>query len=165
MSDILNKGAIEKIAKSQNHVGIKFYHVTMISDDINLNSFSFTNPTGSSSNNINMLLGGFTRIITINFLLKDDGTDKRTNTSIHSPRITLNEQWKYITDNVVQNKDASSQDKNYNIYWQLTLPAYNGELMVYNGMIESISLNPFQDKSPILLSGRLSFKIGINPWS
>jgi hypothetical protein len=168
MVSLINVGAIEKKSRGGTPIGLIIHSFEDVEDSVYANPFSFTMPNSNSTQNINMSLGGFNRTITVRCFLKHDSNpsiDKRTNKTVGSPKITLNEQWNYLMDEIVQNRFSPSiLDKNFSLEWELTLPQYNGQLYVHTGSIVRCTANPFKFQSPVMLSITIEFLIGKNPF-
>lgn len=154
---------------------IKFYHGSGVSDTITINSINFAIPGKSVEDNITMNLGGFTKLVTFQFILKDDGTDVSTT---GDNIVTLEQQWGFIMDNTVTNNVAGtstgivqnpgSGNSVAEITYTITVYFINstgsGTTKTYTGMLEEIAIEPVEGEPR--LRGRLTLNVaGSNPFS
>lgn len=153
---------------------IKFYHGSGVSDTITINSINFSVPGQSVENNITMNIGGFTKLITFQFVLKDNGTDISTS---GDNIVTLPQQWGFIMDNTITNniggtstgivQNPGSGNSVAEITYTVTIYYKIGETggtKTYTGMLEEIAIEPVEGEPR--LRGRLTLNVaGSNPFA
>ena len=154
---ILNEGRIANYKGSSKINELKLYKNSVVSDNITLNSVNLPSPTKSASNNIVSNLGGFSRLITVNFILINDGTDRSTTSD---SKITLDEQWDYLMENIIQ--EAGTGNKQREISYSITYSRFSSTKTII-GIVENISITPNED-SPTLLNGSITIRQGTNPF-
>ena len=136
----INKSKIENLSSNK---GLIFYNAFITTDNVTINYISIANPTGDSSKNYSRNWGGFKRLISINLILFDDGTDK----SISGDNIIkLSEQRNYLNqpDGVIQSK--SPTDNISDIFYRVTVYE-DGVEKVYIGSIEDINVDSSPDNT------------------
>jgi len=146
---------------------ILLYSVTGLSENLTVNNISYSMPGKTAEKgNINMNLGGFTKLLSFNFILKDGGFDVADGDNI----ITLKQQWDYImgdglsaTTGMVQ--DTGSTNKTTDLQFTIRIYFENSDgtdqFKYYTGALEDISIEPVEGEP--FLRGRMTLKIGDNP--
>lgn len=137
-----------KIENLSNNKGLKFHNAWIVTDNVTVNNISIANPNGDTTKNYSRNWGGFRRLITVNFLLFNDGTDKSTDTA---SKITLSSQRNYLTEpsGVIQGKSSASGTNVSDIVYRLTVYE-DGITNTYSGSIEDISISSTPDESNML---------------
>ena len=156
---------LQKLVDGSVTAGILFYHGENVSESITINSINFSIPGQSVDNNISMNLGGFTKLITFNFILEDRGTDVSDPTG-DNEIIKLSEQWEYIMGNEGLVQDPGT-GKVSEMQYRVTIgyKDSNGSFTtrVYTGMLEDIAIEPVEGEPR--LRGRLTLNVsGNNPF-
>lgn len=131
-----------KIENLTTNVGIKLYEAWVVNDNVTINNISIVNPTGDTSKNYSRNWGGFRRLMTIGFMLYNDGTDK----SITSAnKVTLSDQRNYTNGpgGVIQAKGTG--DNVSAITYRITVYE-DGSANTYYGSIEDISIAATSDE-------------------
>jgi|SRR6056297_2584286 len=146
-----------KIVNNSNSKGLKFLSATALTDNITINNVSIASAGQQSSQNFSRNYGGFKRLITVNFILNNDGTDKSTDAS---SKVTLSEQQDHLLgdDGVIQGVGVG--DTQSDIKYTLTIYR-DGATTDLTGNVEDISLNYGGQESNIL-QGSLNFYISSN---
>lgn len=148
-----------KLINAKTSKEITFHKVSSITDNINIAAFSFASPGSSADNNIVSNLGGFNRLVSFDFELVNDGTDRSGGDTI----TTIDEQWDYIMDTIVQAPGAGN--KVSQITYNVVVQRYSGT-KTYTGMLEDIEISPREGDPNKILRGRLTLRIGgNNPFS
>lgn len=147
-----------KIENLNNSKGMYFYQGDNVNDSVSSLALKFPIPLQESSNNVILNLGGFSRTLSLNFILKERGTSVSTNVS--DSVITLKQQWEYLMDDIIQGGNQEQVEYRITIYFYSN---GSGTTMTYNGMIEDISISP--PNGGQTLDGSLSLTIGTNYWT
>jgi hypothetical protein len=92
---------------------------------------------------------GYKRLISVDFVLLNDGTDKSLTSE---NKITLTEQWRYLMETVVQGFTTNEQ---YKTKFELTLYTDSGTWTV-SGNLEDISVRGDLSNNSNRIEGRLS---------
>src|SRR6056297_1351916 len=124
-----------KITNNSNNKTLKFHYAASVQDSISVNNVSFAIPGQSSSDNFVANFGGFKDLVTIDFILFNDGTDKSDDSS---SIITLKQQRDYLKNVIIQGKGSgdSQSDVNYTIVYYTPDGSSNE-----TGGIESVDIN------------------------
>ena len=122
-----------KIVNNDSVKGLKFHWGEVVADNITINNVTIAAAGQSSTANFATNFGGFRRLITVDFTLFNDGTDKSTDLS---SKITLTQQWDHLMDTVVQGFSTAQS----NVTFTLTTFS-DGASRTYNGVLEDINLN------------------------
>lgn len=143
-----------KIVNNDNSKGLKFHYIESIQDSVTLNNISYTLAGSDSSSNYISNWGGNDRLITANFVLMNDGTDKSTDSS---SIITLSQQWDYLMDQVVEGYSTDQSDVTH------TLTIYrDGSTTTKTGIIDNINIDGNPSTAGNKITGNLTLKIGTN---
>lgn len=146
-----------KLVNNSNNKGIKFAWANNVVDNVSINNISFNIPGGASADNFIANFGGFKRLITIDFVLQNDGTDK----SIDGDNIiTLSQQWDYLLDTIIQGKSGSGAY--FDVLYSLTIYRDGSPNKSYTGGIDDISLIGNPATSGTLINGSLTLMVGTN---
>ncbi len=122
-----------QIVNNDNSTGLKFHFANGVNDNITIYNLSFQLPGASASSNYSRNWGGFKRLITIDFVLTNDGTDKSTD---GSSKITLSQQQDHLMETVIQGNSTGTTNVSY------TITIYrDGATKTYTGSIEDITIN------------------------
>ena len=100
--------------------------------------------------------GGFKRIITVDFALFNDGTDKSTSSD---SIITLRQQKEFLQETVIQG--VGSGDSQADVTYTLTIYE-DSTTKTYTGGIEDISIRAEPGTEGTLLRGTLNLLQGTN---
>lgn len=143
-----------RLTNDNTSKGIKFHWGGNVTDVISLNSVTIPIPGETSENNVVTNIGGLKRLITFDFRLVNDGTDKSTSSD---SKITLQDQWDFLMDTVVEGSTAGEQHK-----VSYTIQIYrNGVTKTFTGILQQVQVNP-SDGSPFI-EGSLTLEEGSNP--
>ncbi|NCD07796.1 MAG: hypothetical protein EOL97_16930 [Spirochaetia bacterium] len=155
--------------KNNKGKSILFYSANSVSENITINSISYSMPGQTSDKNISLNLGGFTKLISLNFILKDRGTDVSNGDNI----ITTKQQWDYIVGDEELNMDGLIQDTSisgnttdleYEIRIWFESSDGSSQYKYYTGTLEDVSIEPVEGET--FLRGRLTLRqAGTNPLS
>jgi len=139
----INQSKIENLS---SNLGLKFHNAWIVTDNVTINNISIANPTGNSTENYSRNWGGFRRLITVNFLLFNDGTDKSITSA---SKITLSDQRNYLNQGtgVIQSKAIASNVAD--VVYRLTVYE-DGITNTYSGSIEDINIASTPDESNML---------------
>ena len=144
----VNQSKIDNLSTNE---GLKFHNAWIGTDNVTVNNISVTNPTGDSSQNYSRNWGGFRRLLTINFLLFDDGSDKSTTAQ---SKITLSEQRNYLNQpsGIIQKKTGGANISE--ITYRITIYE-DGATNTYFGSIEDVTIAS-QPNEANMLKGSLN---------
>jgi len=124
-----------KLVNNSSNKGIKFHYAEGFGDNITISNVSVQNPSQSASNNYARNWGGFKRILSVQFVLANDGTDKSTD---GSSKVTLTAQHDHVMDTIIQVPGAG--DSVSDITYTMTV-WMDGAAKTYTGALEDISIN------------------------
>jgi hypothetical protein len=128
-----------KLVNNDNSKGIKFHYAKGVKDNITISNVTVQQTGKTASDNYARNWGGFKRIISVDFVLKNDGSDKST---AGDSIVTLNQQWDYLMDQVIQGNLNGAQNVTY------TATIYiEGATKTYTGAIEDITIGENQGDS------------------
>lgn len=150
----INQSKIENLSTNK---GMKFYNAWVNTDSITVSNISLDNPEGDTTKNYNRNWGGFGRLISISFILFNDGTDKSITTD---DIVTLTEQRGYLNNpsNIIQGKAGGAQI-NQVVY---RISVYEeGSLTVFIGAIEDINISA-DESEPNVLRGTINLSEAVN---
>jgi hypothetical protein len=120
---------------STTYNGIYFHYAESFNDNIMYNNISMAQPGAATTSNFGVLLGGMKRMITINFVLRDDGSIKGFS-SYQTPSVTnLKEQWLWLMQTVCQPTGSAQFNSKFVIGVYV-----NGAVTSFSGLLESIDL-------------------------
>ena len=139
----VNEFKLERLNSSNvSQKGIKFLIASGLGDNITVNNISFAQPGSTSDNNFSQNWGGFKRLISVDAILHDDGTDKSTD---GSSKITLTQQHDHLMGpgGVIQVGSAVDFKYRTTIYM-------NGASKTITGSVEDISIRADTSNSNIL---------------
>lgn len=142
-----------RLTNNDNSKGIKFHWAGNVSDRVQPNIISIPLAGSDSSQNLVFNLGGFKRIISLDFRLLDNGEDKSTSTD---SIVTVIDQWDFLIDTVLQGQTSGQEAVSFTLQiWRGTdeTPA-----KTYNGYLEDLGVNPI-DGTPYV-NGSLVFTVG-----
>lgn len=140
-----------RIVNNDNSKGLKFHYAESFGDAITINNVSVAAPGQSASQNFIRNFGGFKRIINVDFMLFNDGTDKSTDAS---SKITLSQQRKHLQGDtgVIQGNSTGQSSVTY------TVSIFeDGAITEYTGGIEDINVR-YSDG--MRLAGSFNLNIG-----
>jgi len=140
-----------KIVNNSNSSGIKFHFARNSTDSISVQNINIKQPGKSADNNYSRNWGGFDRIISVDFVLANDGSDKSTDAA---SKVTIASQKNYLMENVVQG--VGGGDSVSDITYTLTL-FEDGASKTYTGTIENISCKWGSDGESNFYTGSISF--------
>jgi len=144
---------VNQIVNTDNSRGLKFHYANTISDSISIANIAVTAPGQTADNNYISNFGGFKRLISVEFVLMNDGSDKSTDTS---SKVTLKDQWTHLMDNVIQGNSTGQTNVTY------TVTAYTADgNQTFTGGIEEISITG-ASADGLRLSGTLTLQQGTN---
>lgn len=146
-----------KIENLSNAKGLKFHSAQSVSDSLSVNNVSLPLAGQDTTKSFIRNFGGFVRIITVNFMLTNDGTDKSTD---GSNIITLSQQRDYLnaSGGVIQGVGAG--DKQFDVKYRLTLYE-DGATKTLIGSVEDLSFNNDVNEANIV-RGSINFSEGGN---
>jgi hypothetical protein len=129
-----------KIENLSNGKGLKFHSASRVGDALSIKNVDVAFG-GQSNQNYSRNFGGFSRIISVDFRLNNDGTDKSTDAS---NIITLSQQEDYLMgpNGVMQGKDAG--DIISDVKFRLTLYE-DGATKTITGGVSEISIDGSSD--------------------
>lgn len=144
-----------KIVNNDNSKGLKFAWAEGFGDSITINNITIPSAGQDASQNYVANFGGFKRIIRVDFVLQNDGTDKSTD---GSSKITLSQQADHLMDTggVVQGNSTGQ----YNVTYTVTIYR-DGATKEYTGGVEDISVD-WDSSNGILMKGSFNLTIGTN---
>lgn len=154
----INQFKLERLNSAGTSVkGIKFHFGSTNSDNITFNNISFAQPNASADNNYISNLGGFKRLVSIDFALFNDGTDKSTDSS---SKVTLTQQISNLmaSDGILQGK--ASGESLSDVTFRLTVYE-DGASLTYNGVLEDFTLDKSSSNGNIV-RGSLTLQVGSN---
>jgi hypothetical protein len=143
-----------RIVNNDNNKGIIFYFGKVTANSITVSNVSIPAAGQSADNNYIANLGGFKRIISVDFFLFNDGLDKSTD---GQNKVILDDQRDYLLDEVIQGFSTSQASVSYTI----TTSTTNGT-KTYTGGIEDINLNEDPSNGGNRIQGTLNLTVGSN---
>lgn len=133
-----------KIVNNVTSKGLKFFNAFVVSDNVTVNNVSIAQAGGKSTANFARNLGGFRRLLTIDFLLINDGTDQSTS---GDNKVTISEQNDFLTSatGVIQADGGNQFDVKY------TLTVFrDGVVTDIVGSVEDLSIRGSPSEANIL---------------
>ena len=145
-----------QIVNNSNSKGIKFHYITSYNDSVVVNNISFLQAGSNAASNFIANFGGFRRIIGVEFVLFDDGTDKSTSAE---SIVTLTQQRDFLMESVLQGTGGG--DSQSDVTYTLTI-FENGITKTFTGGVEDMSLNASPGTAGNRLFGTLNLSLGTN---
>lgn len=138
-----------RLTNNSNSKGIKFHYARGVNQSVTIQNIKIKSPGNPASSNYAANWGGFDRIISVEFVLRNDGTDKSTN---GSSKVTLSQQEDFLLDEIIQGDNGVQSNVSY------TLRIYrDGAAKTYTGVVEDISLNSDISGDSTQITGTLNF--------
>lgn len=141
-----------KLKNLSNSKEISFHWGKSVRDNITVNNISINKPGASADNNFSANFGGFKRLISVDFALYNDGTDK---SSDGSSIITLSQQIDFIQETILQGVGGS--DSIQDVSFQITVYR-DATAKTYTGVIESLDLNADPEQAGTIIFGSLTLQ-------
>jgi len=155
---VVNQFKIERLRADGSTVdkGLKFHSAYVTSDSIQVNNVSLPIAGQDTTKNFSRNFGGFQRLVTVNFILNDDGSDKSTD---GASIITLSQQRDYLqaTDGVIQG--VASGENQIDVKYKLTIYE-NAATKTITGTIEDINIGVSGSETNLLRGSLNLFESG-----
>ena len=144
-----------KITNNSNNKGLKFHWISTVNDNLTVNNVSFSQVGSDASQNYVANLGGFKDLLTADFALYEDGTDKSTD---GDNIITLKQQRDYLKNTIIQGIGAG--DSQGDVLYTLTM-FISGTTEDTIGGIDGVQIR-FSPQEANLLRGSITLIRGTN---
>lgn len=156
---VLNLYKIERLKQDLSTVdkGLKLAFARNVGDSIQVNNVSLPLAGQDSTKNFSRNFGGFQRLVTVDFVLTNDGTDKSTE---GANVISLKEQRDYLmkTGGVIQG--IATGEQQFDVKYKLTIYE-DGTTTEIIGTIEDINIQGNNNESNIFSGSLNMFEAGI----
>lgn len=139
------------LKNKENNKLLKFYNSSRVSDNITINNIFFSLPENTVDSNFGGNFGGFNNLISVDFMLFNDGTDKSGDAS---SIITLKQQKEYLKNTIIQGKGSGTYS---DVKFELSIWTSDGN-DVYTGIMEDITLAQDAGREANVIRGTLTLQ-------